>query len=228
MKKQDNVIIGIYKIINPKGKIYIGQSINIKQRFDRYKNITKKDKQHKLYNSFLKYGVINHKFEIIEECKFEDLNIRERYWQDYYNVLEEGLNCVLTNANELPKKMSEETKRRISEATKGLKDSEETRLKKSTSKKGKPNLKLRKPRKEGSGENISNGRKGKKANKIYSNKNKPNHLLRKPILQYDLEGNFIQEWSSQVEARKLTNSPSIQQVLKGKTQTSGGYVWRYK
>ena len=30
-------MIGIYKITNPKGKIYIGQSINIENRFKVYK-----------------------------------------------------------------------------------------------------------------------------------------------------------------------------------------------
>ena len=65
MKKQDNVIIGIYKIINPKGKIYIGQSTNLKKREDSYEKL-RCDKQYKLYNSLQKYGWEQHIFEIIE------------------------------------------------------------------------------------------------------------------------------------------------------------------
>jgi hypothetical protein len=36
MKNQDNVIIGIYKIINPIGETYIGQSVNIENRKKYY------------------------------------------------------------------------------------------------------------------------------------------------------------------------------------------------
>jgi hypothetical protein len=32
-------MIGIYKIINPKGKTYIGQSINIEKRWNGYKKL---------------------------------------------------------------------------------------------------------------------------------------------------------------------------------------------
>lgn len=103
-------MIGIYKITSPSNKIYIGQSINIKKRFKKYKRLDCKS-QPRLYKSFLKYGFINHLFEIIEECKFEELNIRERYWQDYYDVInEKGLNCVLTETDLLPKLTSTITK----------------------------------------------------------------------------------------------------------------------
>jgi len=113
------MIIGIYKITNPLGRVYIGQSTNIEKRRDAdYKKLNCKG-QPLLYKSLLKYGWEQHKFDIIEECLFEELNIRERYWQDYYNVLEEGLNCLLTSTNELPKKHSQETKDKISKGKKG-------------------------------------------------------------------------------------------------------------
>jgi group I intron endonuclease len=75
--------IGIYKIISPNGKIYIGQSINIEKRWNGYKRLNCKS-QTKLYNSLKKYGFINHKFEILEECSQEHLNMREIYWKKYY------------------------------------------------------------------------------------------------------------------------------------------------
>lgn len=37
-----------------------------------------------------KYGVHNFTFELIEECKREDLNSREDYWQDYFKAKEYG------------------------------------------------------------------------------------------------------------------------------------------
>ena len=61
-------MIGIYKITSPSGKVYIGQSRNIENRFLQYKNKHCRF-QFRLYNSFNKYGVENHVFEIIEECE---------------------------------------------------------------------------------------------------------------------------------------------------------------
>jgi len=109
-------ICGIYKIISPSGKIYIGQSIDIERRFSQYrKGCTINKSQKKLYNSFKKYGEAAHSFEIIEIVEFELINIRERYWQDYYDVLNPicGLNLMLTKTNILPCKVSEETKNKI-------------------------------------------------------------------------------------------------------------------
>ena len=92
-------MIGIYKITNPKGKIYIGQSVNIKSRFYMYKMLHCKS-QPKLYNSLLKYGSEKHTFEILEECDISELNHKERYYQDYFNVLLNGLNCMLTKSDD--------------------------------------------------------------------------------------------------------------------------------
>ena len=94
-------MIGIYKITSPSGKIYIGQSTDLLERFKKYSNPRWIYKQIRLHNSLLKHGHENHIYEIIEECVVDDLNKRERYWQDYYNVLSEnGLNCKLTETNE--------------------------------------------------------------------------------------------------------------------------------
>lgn len=109
----------IYKIVSPSSKVYIGQTTNISKRRSNY---SRKDckSQRKLYNSIKKYGWENHTFEIIEECLEEDLNCRERYWQDFYNVLgKNGLNCVLTQTDTLRKSMSEETKQKIRESNSG-------------------------------------------------------------------------------------------------------------
>ena len=111
----------IYKITSPSEKVYIGQSRNIQNRVQSYKRLDCKN-QPILYKSLKKHGWEAHTFEIIEECEFEQLNIRERYWQDFYDVLNGGLNCVLTKTDELPKKMSEATKKKIGNANKGDKN----------------------------------------------------------------------------------------------------------
>ena len=52
----------------------------------------------------------------------------------------------------------------------------------------------------------------------------------KPIVQYDLEGNFIKSWpSAKAVKRDLGISRAdICKCCKGKVKTAGGYTWRYK
>jgi group I intron endonuclease len=124
-------MIGIYKITSPTGRIYIGQSIDLKYRFDTYRRLGKQvSSSPKLYRSLLKYGYFNHNFEIIEECSVENLNKRERYWQDFYNAnSEQNLNCILTSTDTIKGvgvKISDKQKMQISKAHKGKKLSEET------------------------------------------------------------------------------------------------------
>lgn len=97
---ESEIKCGIYKITNPIGRIYIGQSKDITKRWLQYQNYNCKN-QIKLYNSLKKYGHINHKFEVIEECKINELNNLERYHQEENNVLDRkvGLNCMLANTD---------------------------------------------------------------------------------------------------------------------------------
>ena len=134
-------MIGIYKITNPKEKIYIGQSIDLDKRFLEYKRLNCKF-QRILYNSFLKYGIENHKFEVIEQCTFDLLNERERYWQDYYNCVSKyGLNCRLTRTDDKSGVMSDESKLLMSKSHIGIKRniSDESRRKMSERMKGNKN-----------------------------------------------------------------------------------------
>lgn len=136
MEEEIIIVSGIYKWINPKGRIYVGQAENLDERKEDYKYICNVKKQRRLYNSFVKYGLENHIFEIIERCLIEDLNKRERHWQDFYNVLSPmGLNCVLQDADEKRKILSEETKKRIAQTKIGIKASEETKKRMSISQK---------------------------------------------------------------------------------------------
>ena len=113
-------MIGIYKITNPKGKIYIGQSIDIEKRKLQYKQLNAGVKQQpKIYNSLKKYGWEQHIFEIIEECSIEQLDERELYWGEYYNVLgKKGLVCRLGKGKG---KLSNILKLQISNKHKGMK-----------------------------------------------------------------------------------------------------------
>jgi group I intron endonuclease len=147
-----NKIIGIYKITSQSGKVYIGQAIDIKKRWNEYRLLHCKA-QKKLYASLLKYGVESHKFEIIKECEIGELNYYERHYQEFFDVLGEyGLNLKYTKTNDKSGVHSEETKRKIRTTSRntirkskkgeknafyGKKHSEESRKKMSEAKKGK-------------------------------------------------------------------------------------------
>lgn len=122
---KNKVVCGIYKITSPSNKVYIGQAVDIFTRWKRYKNLNCKS-QCKIYESLKFYNVENHIFEIIEECEEKDLNLVERKWQDYYNVLGEfGMNLKLTKIEDRSGKMSEESKLKMSESAKNKIYSEE-------------------------------------------------------------------------------------------------------
>ena len=124
MKKE--VICGIYKITSPSGRVYIGESKDIHKRWKCYKKLKQTKSQPRLYHSILKYGHEEHIFEIIEECDFDDLKCRERHWQDFYDVLNGGLNCKLTNCGEVKQVYSQEMLERMSNSQKGKRLSKES------------------------------------------------------------------------------------------------------
>ena len=119
---------GIYKITSPSNKIYIGQSIDIERRFRHYKRMVCKD-QVKIYNSFLKYGVDAHIFEVLELCDTEELNNRERHYQDLYDSVANGLNLLYVKSEHFNGGHSDESKKKISDSLTGRKLSEEHKYK---------------------------------------------------------------------------------------------------
>jgi group I intron endonuclease len=105
--------IGIYRITSPTGRHYIGQAVDIHTRWYAYKRMSCTG-QPKLYQSLKKYGVEAHTFEVEEVCEGEILNERERFYQEKYNAVEEGLNCRLTGTSDKSGYLSEETKSLLS------------------------------------------------------------------------------------------------------------------
>ena len=70
-----------------------------------------------------------------------------------------------------------------------------------------------------------------KYNNEYNNGQKRRAIKRlKPILQYTLDGEFVREWESAIQAEREGgfSSAHICDVLKGKRKTHKGFIWRYK
>lgn len=89
-------MVGIYKITNPLGQVYIGASKNVVKRIAEYKRLHCHG-QTKILQSLKDHGINNHTFEIVETCSFEDLSIRENYHGVLNNVISHGLNDIIPN-----------------------------------------------------------------------------------------------------------------------------------
>lgn len=87
-------MIGIYKITNKlNGKIYIGQSINIKRRWNEHK-AKKGEKANLLYFDFQKYGIENFDFSILQECEQSELDFLEIFYIKKFNSFYNGYNLT--------------------------------------------------------------------------------------------------------------------------------------
>lgn len=113
-------MIGVYKIVSPTGRVYVGSSKNISKRIRHYKSLDCKE-QPKLYNSLKKHGFEAHVFSICELCSIDDLYRLENYYGMLYCVLDKelGLNLSLPSGVENKNIVSEETRAKMSERQKG-------------------------------------------------------------------------------------------------------------
>jgi group I intron endonuclease len=142
---------GIYKITCLSNKkIYIGSTVKLVNRIQQHKWHLKNNRHHNpiLQSSYNKYGSDQFEYEIIESCDEKSLIQREQYWMDFYKATL-GFNIV-PRADR--KKVSEETKKKISIANKGKKKSLKTRKKMSIAQSNR-SLEWKKA--------ISEGKKGK-------------------------------------------------------------------
>jgi hypothetical protein len=78
-----------------------------------------------------------------------------------------------------------------------------------------------------------NSERNKKISEKLKGQNKPERWFKsryKPIQQFDLEGNFIKDWGSCIEASRTLNISrgNITQCCKNKVKSHKGFIWRYK
>lgn len=211
-----DMIIGIiYKYTSLSGKSYIGQTINEEGRrkmwfgTGRYTGGRSKiDRARKKYGaSSFTYEVIFKKtFENLDEATIE-LNKLESYYIGYYNTYNKGYNSTLGGDGSRGYIPSNETLKKISEATKGKKKPFGFGDKVSKRLKFKP--KTVSHRKRLSESRLNSGSK---------------------IIQYSKLGEYNRTWDNiDIVTKTLQVSrESIARCCRGKAKTAHGYIWRYE
>lgn len=229
----------IYKITNKiNDKSYIGKTNDIVRRW----------KEHRyghggtaiLSKTFAKYGLDNFEFSIINEQEYatvEELNKKlselEVYYIGIYNTFNNGYNATIGGDGISFYKHSKETIEKIRESNKGKEIPDERLKKMRVAMLGKHHTpetkeKIRKAllsRDHTIYEKMAAKRKGK--HRGHDMIMKAAAKRRKPILQYDMNGNFIKEY----EGADFTEFPcgtNISICCKDKINSAYGFVWRYK
>ena len=190
------------------------------------------------YLSDYKKYVKNPQSDLIEEIleyvsDISKLNEREKYWLKCFDVVNNPLYYNRTNRSRGWSKVTDEQKQKISKAKLGTKMSLESSDKKREKMLGKSKhteeskkkigLKNKHPKPEGFKEKCQKPKSKEHCKNISKTKSIP-------ILQYDLEGNFIKEWESgRLAAKSLNlNQGCINDAVRGKLKKSGGYIWKLK
>ena len=218
-------MIGIYKIENKiNGKVYIGQSIAIKTRWQQHKYEAQTgESQAPLYLALRKYGIENFSFEVLEECPQELLNEKEIFWiahyksndRDFgYNVLAGGQNGGVLYPNEWFYELWD-AGFTVGEIQKELGVSH-----------GTVKAKLEGYKDYNAHTSRSRGAiKARNEGVLF-----PNQEIY-PVYQYNLMGDFVRSFSNATEAaQNFSNKPNcsdnITHVINGKQKTAYGFQWR--
>lgn len=228
-------ISGIYKITNPAGHVYIGQSIDCEKRKYQYRK-RPASQQVKLYRSIKKYGWDAHTFEIVGYCEPipEWLDDMEKGFISLFNTFntKQGMNLRLGGRGGA--RFSDESRQRMSKSAKGKHISFETR-------EAMRRAQLGRKHPEEVKRKISEGQRGEKANKWGSGK---------PVLQFTRDGEFVRRFTSANSVQRKTGIPAqnIQaacrnnagQLPSGRkprtspprkstgTYSARGYIWKYE
>jgi group I intron endonuclease len=223
---EENVYI--YGLVEKKTRYlrYVGKTNDINRRFrrhisERFLHDTYKDRWiRKLMERGDELEVV-----LIDSVKKTEWTYWEKFYIGYYKFI----GCSLTNGTEGGDQPP---------STKGRKHTEESKIKMSNTKKGKPIPWLNdgKVRTKEHRKNLSKSLKGR----ISPNKNKKfddelkkklsdASTCKKKVKQMDLEGNIIKTWDSISLAEKTLQIRHISEVCRklNHNKTSGGYKWEY-
>lgn len=228
------------------GKKYVGQvtTKRFKARQTEWKCLKQPYAGNVINNARNKYGIDAFDFEIIKECKDEELNQWEMYYIKELNTkvpygynMTDGGNSVCSHSEETRKrisdankgkKFSEEHKRHISESKKGIKHTAEQNNKHSERMKCEKNPFWGKHHTEETKRKISETKKGKK--RPIDAVRRTSEKLSKSVMQIDIVTNeTIAVYKSMTEAVESTGcyKPNIIECCKKRRKTAGGFKWKY-
>lgn len=133
---------GIYVIrCTQEAKVYVGSAVNLNLRWKIHLVDLRacKHHSHKLQRAFRRFGAAAFTFEVQEECPPEELIHREQLLLDALDAVDKGYNVCRTAGSRLGMKHTDATRKLLSDkAKKRPPITEETRKKLSQAKKGKP------------------------------------------------------------------------------------------
>ena len=204
----------IYKITNStNSKVYIGQTIySLSKRMREHIYLSEHpefDHKCKIHSAMRKYGCDKFFIEPIEECSEAELDDREIYWIEQYDSFYHGYNCTLGGGG--GKKIS--TDSILKEWSKGKSISETADA---------LGIDRQCVSRRIHSVGTSKDEISERSIKRISDANK------KPVFQYDLDGNFIREYESLSDAQNKTgvNLYCIRGVTCGQHVSAGGFQWR--
>jgi hypothetical protein len=208
-------------------KIYVLEKNSIPFYIGKAKDATRRKHAHRRT-----YGLDIQSY-IIDEV--EDWKFWESYWIEQFkqwgfeimNIRMKGGSGPLFHTLETKTKMSK-PKPNTSEALKGIPKPSVSEALKGISR---PYVSKKFKGVKLTEEHIENLKKGhSKKDKSFYKSEKWLSCLKKPICQYNLNGDFIAEWTSVTEAAIILKigQPNISSCLSGKQKTAYKYVWKYK
>lgn len=238
----------IYKTTNLiNGKFYVGKDVKNNNSYLGSGKILKQ--------AIEKYGIENFEKEILEYCSsIEELEEREKFWIRELNAIEQGYNLTeggtggdtwtnsdIENHWNMGKSpwnkgkigvYTSQTREKISESKKKFfTENPEKKVNNGTFLSGENHREFgKKQDKERINKRLntltSNGVYAKLKESMKGN----NYAKQRPIKQFDLDGNFINEYNSVTEAADAIGIARhrIYFVLRGKQNQTGGYTFKYK
>jgi len=130
MRQRKEKLCGVYKITAPNGMFYIGASINLRSRISTHKcPSTYRFNKSLIAESIHKYGAENHKYEILQFCKMEELYEIEMIFISEYRNSTPNLMLNIRNGGLYFGKQEQATRDKISLKNKGKVRSDDARMK---------------------------------------------------------------------------------------------------